>query len=181
MTILAAWEMARCTLAVDRAYERYRRPYRKDRPEPWRSVKTVGSVDGRDPAQAWRSRRARVRSACDNERRVTPTRRSTVNNGLPRSLRAACADVDYARLPSSTRLTSGGQGRVEVPTFRSFRERHRIAEHLAEANVADLRPPRCSIVSTETQGMAAIEDGGGAGDDHQRRPNRGSPGPLAGH
>ena len=45
----------------------------------------------------------RVRSACDSERR------SAVNNGSqPGSLRAAGADVDYARLPSSTHSRSGG-------------------------------------------------------------------------
>src|SRR4029079_10042743 len=38
-------QCVRCTLAVDRPYVAYRRPYSKDRPEPWRSGKTVGSVD----------------------------------------------------------------------------------------------------------------------------------------
>src|SRR6185437_16018407 len=51
LTILAAWECVRCTLAVDRPYEAYRRPYTKDRPEPWRSGKTVGFVDRRNSTQ----------------------------------------------------------------------------------------------------------------------------------
>src|SRR6185437_13445939 len=126
-----------CTLAVDRSYEAYRRPYIKDRPVRG-GLKTVGSVDGRNPTQAWRSRRARY--ACDNERR------STGNDGSqPRSLRAAGADVDFARLPSSTYSRSGGgqgQGRTaDLPLFRESRKIPAMTIQQRRGNTASRSTP----------------------------------------
>src|SRR4029079_7209895 len=130
LTILAAWECVRCTLAVDRPYEAYRRPYTKDRPEPWRSGKTVGSVDRRNSTQAWRSRRARY--MCGVQRKRAP--------GLPiRKLIALLGDARRTCRPHGVGLGGrlcalGPEATGKHQGACGGRDEHEQGEHVVVAD-----------------------------------------------
>jgi hypothetical protein len=114
-----------------------------------------------------------VRSACDSER---PT---TVTHGQSWSLGGDTRESDQSAFALVRTLRTSPKlvvrGRVELPTFRfSGRE---ASGSRASGRSECSGHASSSLLDCLGRGMAAIdEDGEEPGNDHQRKPNCGSPG-----